>query len=261
MRARVKELVNISPRIIDVTAQNIDEYPPVCFLNPGNEGYRKKRAWLKERFGEGLIVKVLYDDADGKVHGFIEYVPGEYAWRAVDAEGYLFIHCIWVSPNRYKQKGYGSCLIRECIKDADGRPGVAVVTSDGPFMATRDLFLKNGFTVAEDDGRDQLLVKQLTEGPLPKFRDYREHLKNYRGWHILYADQCPWVARFVGELDPAIADRLSLTVTKLETPEQAQNAPSIYAVFTLIRDGTVLADRYISQTRLKNILKKHATIE
>lgn len=28
--------------------------------------------------------------------GFIEYLPGEHAWRAVHADGYLFIHCLWV---------------------------------------------------------------------------------------------------------------------------------------------------------------------
>ncbi|WP_301665358.1 GNAT family N-acetyltransferase [Methanoculleus frigidifontis] len=248
------------PRIVDVTAQNIDECPPTCFLNPKNEGYNIKREWLKGRFSEGLKVKVLYDETDGKIHGFIEYVPGEYAWRAVDAEGYLFIHCIGVSPNSYKQKGYGSDLIRECIKDADGKLGVAVVASDGPFMATRNLFLKNGFAITEEDGKDQLLVKPLKEGLLPKFRDYREQLGNYQGWQIVYSNQCPWVARFISELDPTIVDRLELTLTQFETAEQAQNAPSIYAVFNLIHDGTALADRYISQTRLKNILKKHAAI-
>nr|WP_303716820.1 GNAT family N-acetyltransferase [Methanoculleus marisnigri] len=254
--------MNVPPRIIDVTAQNIDKYPPTCFLNPKNEGYLKKVEWLKERFEEGLRIKVLYDEADGKIHGFIEYTPGEYAWRAVNAEGYLFIHCIWVTPNSYREKGYASDLIRECMNDAAGKLGVAVVASDGPFMAARDLFLKNGFTVVEEDGKNHLLVKQLNGGgSLPKFRDYREQLSNYRGWQIVYSNQCPSVARFIHELDPAIVDRLSLTVTEFKTAQQAQNAPSIYAVFNLIQDGTILADRYISQTRLKNILKKHAGLE
>lgn len=111
----------------EVTVINVDEttiahYPkgPACFLNPNNEGYQIKRDWLKARFAEGLTIKVLYAEAARKVVGFIEYVPGEYAWRAVDAQGYLFIHCIWVSPNAYKEHGYGygSRLVNECIKDA-----------------------------------------------------------------------------------------------------------------------------------------------
>jgi len=29
----------------------------------------------------------------------IEYIPGKYAHRPVDAEGYMFIHCIFVASN------------------------------------------------------------------------------------------------------------------------------------------------------------------
>ncbi len=75
---------------------------------------------------------------------FIEYVPGEHAWRAVDAKDYMFIHCMWTSANKYKSKGYASLLIDECINDAEkqGMSGVAVVTSEGPFMTGKDLFLE-----------------------------------------------------------------------------------------------------------------------
>jgi hypothetical protein len=41
-----------------------------------------------------------------------------------------------------------------------------------------------------------------------------------------------------------------------EVPEEAQAAPSPYAVFNLIYDGRLLADHYISETRLMNILRK-----
>jgi len=82
-------------KIIDVNEITIDKYPPVCFLNPKNEGYQLKRAWLQKRFSEGLKIKLFSVESEKKPAGFIEYVPGEYAWRAVDAAGYLFIHCIW----------------------------------------------------------------------------------------------------------------------------------------------------------------------
>jgi len=105
--------------IIDVTENTIDKYPPVCFLNPKNEGYQIKREWLQGRFSEGLKIKLLYLETEKKPVGFIEYVPGEYAWRVVDAAGYMFIHCIWISPNKYKEQGYGSRLVEECIRDAE----------------------------------------------------------------------------------------------------------------------------------------------
>ena len=136
-----------SPRIVNVDENNISEHPPKCFLNPKNDGYLVKREWLKKRFSEGLIIKNLYLQEENKCNGFIEYAPGEYAWRAVDAKDYMFIHCIWITPNKYKGKGYGSRLVKECIKDAEkqGKNGIVVVTSEGPFMAGKDLFLKKKF--------------------------------------------------------------------------------------------------------------------
>ncbi len=246
----------MKPTIVDVNLTNIEHYPPRCFLNPKNEGYRRKLEWLRKRFEEGLAVKLLYDEESKKDHGFIEYVPGENAWRAVEANGYLFIHCIWISPNDYKKKGYGSRLIQECVRDAEGKLGVAAVTSDGPFMATKEIFLKNGFTIVEEREKDQLLVMQLKKGPLPRFKDHEARLKKCRGWHIVYSDQCPWVARFIQELDHDVVADLNLKVTRLTTPMQAQSGPSIYSVFNLIHDGKILADRYISKTRFNNILKK-----
>jgi hypothetical protein len=58
------------------------------------------------------------------------------------------------------------------------------------------------------------------------------------------------------ELDSTVVDRLKLTVTRLKTPKEAQNGPSVYSVFNLIHDGNILADRYVSKTRFNNIVKK-----
>jgi hypothetical protein len=38
---------------------------------------------------------------DGKQAGFLEYIPGEYTWRVINAPGYLVIHCIWVNSNQF----------------------------------------------------------------------------------------------------------------------------------------------------------------
>jgi hypothetical protein len=248
----------MKPVIIDVNRENIEEYSPTCFLNPKNEGYTKKRDWLKKRFSEGLKIKVLFDETDKKVHGFIEYIWGENAWRAVEAKDYLFIHCIWINPNSYKNKGYGSDLIEECIREAAGKQGVAAIASDDAFMATKDIFLKNGFKIIQEDGKQQLLVKPIKKEILPKFKDYKKQLGKYKGWHIVYSHQCPWVSRFIHELDKKTIDQLKIKLTELKTPKQAQNAPSIYSVFNLIHDGKLLADHYISSKRFYNIIQKES---
>ena len=246
--------------IIDIDKNNISQYPPKCFLNPKNEGYQIKRAWLEKRFSEGLKIKQLYLEKERKCIGFIEYVPGEYAWRAVDAKGYMFIHCIWISPNKYKEKGYGSLLVKACIKDAkkEGMYGVVVVTSEGPFMAGKQLFLKNGFkSVASAEPSFELMVKTLKKGALPKFKDWEKQLSKYQGLNIIYSNQCPWVARFIEELDENLEKKgLKLKIKELKNAKQAQNAPSIYATFNLVYNGKLLVDHYVSNRRFLNIINK-----
>jgi ribosomal protein S18 acetylase RimI-like enzyme len=251
--------MNSQTKIITLNPVNSAEYGCPCFLNPKNEGHLKKLEWLKERFAEGLSIKLLSIEGEKRPIGFIEYVPGEYAWRSVNADGYIFIHCIWISPNKYKEKGYGSLLVEASIEDAskEGRYGVAVVTSDGPFIASKELFLKNGFEIIEQASHYELLVKKLKEGPLPKFTDWQQQLNNYQGLNIIYSNQCPWVARSIKELaETAQKNRLKLEITELEKAKQAQNAPSIYSVFNLVYDGKLITDHYVSNTRFLNILKK-----
>ena len=251
--------MNNQTSIITLNPKNYTQYGCPCFLNPKHEGHLKKLDWLQERFSEGLTIKHLFIEGEKKPIGFIEYVPGEYAWRAASAHGYLFIHCIWINPNKYKEKGNGSLLVKECINDAskEGRYGVAVVTSSGPHMAGKELFLKNGFEISEECDRFELLAIKLKKGPLPTFNDWEAPLKNYQGLNIIYSNQCPWVARSIKELaEIARNNGLELKITELETAKQAQNAPSIYSVFNLVYDGKLLADHYISNRRFLNILKK-----
>ncbi|MBL7136476.1 MAG: GNAT family N-acetyltransferase, partial [Candidatus Marinimicrobia bacterium] len=214
-----------------------------------------------KRFSEGLKIKLLYLEKERKCVGFIEYIPGKYAWRAVNALGYMFIHCMWISPNKYKGKGYGSLLVKECINDAkkEGKYGVAVVTSEGPFMAGKNLFLKNGFkSVAKAKSSFELMIKTLKNlVPLPKFRDWEKQLSKYKGLNIIYANQCPWVARFVKELGETVKkEGLKLKVVELKSAKEIQNAPSIYGTFNLVYNGKLLADHYISNRRFLNIIEK-----
>ena len=257
--------MNPSTKIITITPENAFDYTPgpSCFVNPKQPGAQKKLEWMKQRFEEGLIIKVLYLEDEQKSAGFIEYIPGEYAWRGVNAPGYLFIHCIWIYPNKLKNSGFASRLLEECLSDARtaGKNGVAVISSEGSFMASKKLFTKNGFSkVASDSPSFELLVHRLKEGPAPTFNDWRSKLVTYQGLHFIYSNQCPWVARSIDELSKVAREhKLSPTITELKTARDAQNAPSIYATFNLIYNGKLLADHYISKRRFENIIKKQIT--
>ena len=248
-------------KIIEINENNLSTYPQViCFINPKHEHYNLKIDWLKKRFKEGLKIKLLQTENDQKIAGFIEYIPGAYAWRAVDAKKYLFIHCLWVYPNKNKNKGLGSVLVDEVVTDAKKQKmsGTAVATSDGSFMAKKDLFIKNGFDLIEEKGGFQLLAKSFgKKTTLPHFTNDENVLKKYQGWHIIYSKQCPWVARFIEEAKPIIKKQgLKINFHEITTAKEAQNTPSVYSVFNLIKDGKLLADRYISTTRFLNIIKK-----
>jgi hypothetical protein len=251
--------MNKKINIVDVNLNNISAYPARCFLNPKNEGYTIKKEWLTKRFSEGFKIKQLYMEGSDTCLGFIEYVPGEYAWRAVDAKKFIFIHCLWIYSNNIKSNGYGSMLIKESINEARklGYVGVAAVASKGPFMSGNNIYLKNGFRSVETSDKFELLVLHLKKGSMPKFKKWENSLKKYKGLNIVYSNQCPWVNKSIGILS-SVAEKngLKLKVTELKTPKQAQNAPSVYSVFTLIYDGKIIEDHYISETRFKNIIKK-----
>lgn len=252
-------------QIVDVTESNISSHPEaICFINPKHKYFHLKVDWLMERFKEGLTIKLLYLKGEKRAVGFIEYIPGEFAWRAVDAKGYLFIHCIWVTPNKNKNNGIGSLLINECLEQAarDDFSGVAVLTSSGAFMAQKDLFLKNGFVIAESsDPYFDLLYKPIKESKLPRINSWQVQPDFNNGLSMVYSKQCPWVARFIEEIvESAKLKGVDFTIKEISTAVQAQHAPSPYATFTLMNKGRILADHYISETRFLNILKKEKLI-
>ncbi len=257
--------MKLKPVIVTINSQNLENHPGVvCFINKNHPAHSLKTEWLKKRLEEGLRIKLLYTDGKMTPAGFLEYAPGEKAWRAVTAGNHMLIHCIYVYPNANKNNGLGSLLIGECIADAkkNNLGGVAVVTSSRAFMADKNLFLKNGFQPAGNDGTgNELLVYKIKDSPVPVINDWQSKLGKYHGLHIVYTKQCPWVARMVEEVkESEYLKQLNITVTELNSPQEAQNAPSLYATFSLINNGKLLAERYISLTRLNNIMKKEKLI-
>ena len=243
---------------VEITPENIADHPQViCFINPKQASYHHKVNWFKGQFKIGLKLKLLYLSGEKKPVGFIEYIPGEYCWRSVDAAGYMFIHCLWINGKKYQQLGLGTVLLNEVEMDARDLMGVAVLASDKAFMATKAIFLKNGYEIVAQSGKDQLLAKKFVAGPGPAINDWENQLHKYQGLNIVYTKQCPWVARFVDEVQPVLREmNLSATITELSTAQEVQRAPSLYASFSLIYNGKLLADRYISLTRFKNIVNK-----
>lgn len=103
METKIEEI-----SIIDTTIENIYKHGVCGYKNVKKEGFSEKLKWLKERFPEGLKIKTLFSEKDG-TQGMIEYIPGKYCWRPVEAIDFMFIHCIFVGfKGIYKSKGYAS---------------------------------------------------------------------------------------------------------------------------------------------------------
>jgi hypothetical protein len=59
----------------------------------------------------------------------------------------------------------------------------------------------------------------------------------------------------VEEVKPVLQELdLRANMIELSGPAEAQQAPAPYGTFSLIRNGRLLADRYISVTRFRNIM-------
>jgi len=96
--------------LVVVGPDNFEECGIGCLSNRKHEGYGPKVEWLQQRFDEGLRYFLFRDEA-GKALAFLEFVPGEFAWRPVDASGWLFIHCLWVYRAGQQIGGLGSRLM------------------------------------------------------------------------------------------------------------------------------------------------------
>ena len=120
---------------IRVTKDNLESEHICCAISNNKDvQVASKKAWLAERLDEGLVF--LKSVERGKC--FIEYLPAEMAWNPIEAEGWLYIDCLWVSGS-FKGHGYSNDLLAACIADgkAQGKKGLCILAAakKKPFLA------------------------------------------------------------------------------------------------------------------------------
>lgn len=237
--------------IISVDADNVSKRGFFCYMSkPKTPGYRQKRLWLEQRFAEGLKIKIIHE-IGGRDVGFIEYLPGEYAWRAVQARDCLVIHCLWVVG-----KGYGARLIQECLQDArqQGKQGVVKVASDRVWLAGPKIFLENGFVEVDQAPPFRLLVHRLAPGPDPVFPgDWDERARSFgAGLTVIRTPQCPYIENAATEvIETANALGIPARAVELQTAQEVQRlSPTPYGVFAILLDGHLLAYYYLTRDEI-----------
>jgi GNAT superfamily N-acetyltransferase len=267
--------------ILTVDAGNVDRLGFFCYMSkPKAPGYRQKRAWLAARFAEGLSIKMLHETG-GRTVGFIETIPGEYAWRAVDAPGYLVIHCLWV-VGQGKGKGHGTRLLQTSLDEARRQwlRGVVMVASDGVWLAGKQLFLKNGFEqvdvcacagVASAGAKAppafRLLVHSFGDpdsasgtfrAPNPAFpTDWAARQASFGdGFTVIRTPQCPYIDDATADLLQIAAERgIPARAVELTSAQEAQSlSPSPYGTFGIVRDGRLFSYHYLCRKELEKLL-------
>jgi len=240
--------------IIEVDKGNVSQKGFFCYMSKRkSEGYRRKLRWLEQRFDEGLKIKMLDLEQGGR--GFIEYVPGEFAWRAVNARGYMFIHCLWI-VGQSRGKGYGKLLLNECIGEARslGMEGVAVLTSERPWLTDTRFFLRHGFEPVARFGPFTVAAIRFGRFASPSLpTDLAERPGRYRkGLTILRSDQCPYVdASVTAAIGAARKLGIQAEVLELQSAEGVRRlSPSPYGVFGIVYGGRLLSYHNLAEGEL-----------
>ena len=109
---------------IRVTKENLEQEHICCAISNNKDvQVSSKKAWLAERFDEGLVF--LKSVERGKC--FIEYIPVENAWNPIVADNYMYIDCLWVSGS-FKGHGYSNDLLDDYFAQGlAARQGVPTV--------------------------------------------------------------------------------------------------------------------------------------
>lgn len=247
--------------IITIDETNVDERGFFCYMSKRNSpGYQQKRVWLESRFAEGMRIKILHE-IGGRDVGFIEYLPGEYAWRAVNAPGYLLVHCLWV-VGKGKGKGYGTYLLQECLQDARAQKkrGVVMVSSDRIWLAGKEIFLKNGFLEVDQALPFRLLVHSFHSRLEPSFpTDWDDRQKRFGpGLTVIRTPQCPYIENGVADIMQTAGELgIPAKVVEFESAQELQEkSPSAFGVFGIVHNGKLLSYYYLKRSKLEERLRE-----
>lgn len=245
--------------IITVGKENLEKEHICCAISNNKDSQvAAKKAWLSERFDDGLVFK------KGNVRGkcFIEYIPVENAWVPIQADGYMYIDCLWVS-GQFKGQGNADVLLEECIKDSKqkGKKGLVVLSSKKklPFLSDPKYLRYKGFQVV-DTAQPYYELLYLPFDETAQKPCFLEHVKNpkieEKGFVLYYTHQCPFTAKYVPLLEEAAGEsEVAFKAIRLQTTEEAKNAPAPFTTYSLFYNGEFVTNEILSVKKFEKILE------
>ena len=246
--------------LIRITHDNL-ETEHICCAIANNKDCQvlSKKAWLKERIDEGLVF--LKGNVRGKC--FIEYIPAEYAWAPISADGYMYIDCLWVS-GQFKGHGYSTLLLDECVRDSKekGKKGLVILSSKKKmgFLSDPKYMKYKGFETADTASPyfELMYLPFDKDADRPCFSSSvkeTEHSGTQNGFTLHYTSQCPFTAKCVPLIEDMAKKRnVKFQAVHITTREQAQNAPVPFTTFSLFYNGQFLTHEIQSEQKFEKIL-------
>ena len=243
---------------VRVTKDNIESEHICCAISNNKDvQVSSKKAWLSERFDEGLVF--LKSTERGKC--FIEYIPAENAWNPIIADGYMYIDCLWVSGS-FKGHGYSTDLLDECISDSKekGKKGLCILSSakKKPFLADPKFLKYKGFTVCDEaDNGIELWYLPFEKGAeAPRFKECAKRTNiDEMGYVLYYTSQCPFNAKYVPVVEATAKEQgVSFKAIHIETKQDAQNAPTPVTTYALFYNGEYITNEQMNDKRFLKLL-------
>lgn len=245
--------------LIKITPENLmDEH--ICCAISNNKDCQvvSKKSWLSERLEEGLVF--LKADARGKC--FIEYIPSELAWVPIEAAGYMYINCLWVS-GKLKGNGYSDRLLEACIQDSHdkGKKGLAILSSEKKmgFLSDKKYLLHKGFRLADQkEPYFELMYLPFEENAeVPKFRHYSLMVPKKNGFVLYYTRQCPFTAKYVPIIEQYAKEKqLAFESILIDSREAARKAPVPFSTYALFYNGEFVTHEILSVKKFEALVKK-----
>ncbi|MDW2799288.1 YoaP domain-containing protein [Clostridium boliviensis] len=250
----------MNEKIIDVSEKNLETEHICCAISDNSDcQVTAKKGWLADRFRDGLVFKKV--NVRGKC--FIEYIPAEKAWAPVNALGYMYINCLWVS-GKFKSQGYSNLLLENCIADSrqKGKKGLVVLSSKKkmPFLSDPGYLKHKGFLLADQAvPYYELLYLPFEEnGPKPEFTvSVKEKKTMEDGFVLYYSHQCPYTARYVPLIEELAKERgVCLHTHRFESAEEAKECPAPFTTYSLFYNGEFVTNEILSEKKFDQILLK-----
>lgn len=244
--------------IITVTKENLDQEHICCAISNNKDiQVASKKSWLTARFDDGLVFKK--GDVRGKC--FIEYIPAEKAWVPIDAAGYMYIDCLWVS-GQFKGHGYSSLLLDECISDskAKGKQGIVVLSSSRKMSFLSDpSFLRHKGFVLSDTAKPYFELFYLPfdkKAEKPRFCLQESVVSENRGFELYYTHQCPFTAKYVPIIENLAREKnLAFKSILIDSAEQAHAVPTPFTTYSLFWNGKFITHEILSENKFIKLLK------